>query len=82
MVVIAACGGSKPQPEPLTANPPASVDSGMTSEQCKAIVADTACNPESATCSIEGDGCGLVGYVCRAGTWQPSQVACNPPPPE
>lgn len=78
VVVVAAACGSKPAPEPPHRNPPG--PTGLSSEQCKALTNDTACEGDE-SCKIDGDGCGLVGYHCRDGKWLAEEVACNPPPP-
>jgi hypothetical protein len=79
-VVVVACSGAS-KPAPVIAPPDRPSTSGLSSDECKALVADSPCTQDGATCNIEGDGCGLIGYTCRSGTWSSDYVACNPPPP-
>jgi NAD(P)H-dependent flavin oxidoreductase YrpB (nitropropane dioxygenase family) len=53
----------------------------LDAEQCAAIKPDSTCY-EDQRCDIpRDDGCGLVGYDCKDGTWHERMNLCNPPPP-
>lgn len=58
---------------------------GLTSRtdaSCAEITPDSECWPEERTCMIAGHeyDCGLNGFECTDGTWQPQMTFCNPPP--
>lgn len=47
---------------------------------CDTIDPDGACSSGDRCTVAAPEDCGIIGYTCTDGAWQPERETCNPPP--